>query len=82
MCFRPPDVSQGPLICPECGKKIVSPNFTPVKCPFCNAPLPASAAVPDSQGPKVPGPSAPTPPDGPSAPKVPGAPRSPKPPVG
>lgn len=26
MCFRPPDTTSGPLICPECGKKIVSPN--------------------------------------------------------
>jgi len=41
MCFRPPDVTTGPLMCPECGKKIVSPNFTPVACPFCKAPLPS-----------------------------------------
>lgn len=28
MCFRsPPDTTSGPLICPECGKEIVSPNF-------------------------------------------------------
>lgn len=69
MCFRPPDTTSGPLICPECGKKIVSPNFRPVVCPFCKAPLPAEA--PASAGPSTPG-AAPAPgaPGAPSAPKA------------
>ena len=72
MCFRPPDTTSGPLICPSCGKKIVSPNFVPVTCPFCKAPLEAPAAG---------APSAPTAPGAPGAPKAPGAPGAPKPPV-
>ncbi len=66
MCFRPPDTTSGPLICPECGKKIVSPNFRPVKCPFCKAPLPPEGAAPT--------------PGAPGAPSAPAAPGSPKPP--
>lgn len=69
MCFRPPDVSSGPLICPSCGKKIVSPNFVPVTCPFCKAPL----DQPDAATP----PSAPTPMGGPAAPAAPSAPSAP-----
>jgi ribosomal protein L40E len=48
MCFRPPDTTTGPMLCPECGKKIVSPNFKPVVCPFCKAKLPTEppAAAP------------------------------------
>ncbi|WP_146007909.1 hypothetical protein [Raoultibacter massiliensis] len=71
MCFRPPDVTQGPLVCPECGKKIVSPNFTPVTCPFCSAALPGAPEAPASAAPKAPG----------SAPSAPSAPGAPKPPV-
>lgn len=50
MCFRPPDVTSGPLVCPECNKKIVSPNFRPVVCPFCKSKLPAA---PDLSAPGV-----------------------------
>ena len=69
MCFRPPDTTSGPLICPECGKKIVSPNFRPVNCPFCKAPLPpeGAPAVPSAGGAPV----------APGAPTVPGAPKPP-----
>lgn len=70
MCFRPPDTTSGPLICPECGKKIVSPNFRPVVCPFCKAPLPEAdaPAAPGAPAPAVPG--APKGPQPPSAPKA------------
>lgn len=69
MCFRPPDTTSGPLICPECGKKIVSPNFRPVNCPFCKAPLPpeGAPAAPSAGGAPV----------APGAPTVPGAPKPP-----
>ncbi len=69
MCFRPPDTTSGPLICPECGKKIVSPNFRPVNCPFCKAPLPSEGApaAPSAGGAPV----------APGAPTVPGAPKPP-----
>lgn len=69
MCFRPPDTTSGPLICPECGKKIVSPNFRPVNCPFCKAPLPpeGAPAAPSAGGAPV----------APGAPTVPGAPKTP-----
>ena len=69
MCFRPPDTTSGPLICPECGKKIVSPNFRPVNCPFCKAPLPPedAPAAPSAGGAPV----------APGAPTVPGAPKPP-----
>lgn len=45
MCFRPPDTTSGPLICPECNKKIVSPNYRPTSCPFCKADLPPEPAA-------------------------------------
>ncbi|MEA5019198.1 MAG: hypothetical protein VB027_02410 [Gordonibacter sp.] len=68
MCFRPPDTTSGPLMCPACGKKIVSPNFRPVACPFCKEPLPAAD---EPSAPRMPGkltapgaPAAPTPPKG------------------
>ena len=73
MCFRPPDSSTGPLICPECEKKIVSPNFRPINCPFCSAKLPEVGQL--------------TPPSGgtattsPGVPKVPSAPKPPAPPA-
>lgn len=69
MCFRPPDTTSGPLICPECGKKIVSPNFRPVNCPFCKAPLPpeGAPAAPSAGGAPV----------ALGAPTVPGAPKPP-----
>ena len=69
MCFRPPDTTSGPLICPECGKKIVPPNFRPVNCPFCKAPLPPedAPAAPSAGGAPV----------APGAPTVPGAPKPP-----
>lgn len=69
MCFRPPDTTSGPLICPSCGKKIVSPNFRPVVCPFCKEPLPPEGAAPAAAAPSQPG--------GPSAPGAPGAPKPP-----
>lgn len=71
MCFRPPDTTSGPLICPECGKKIVSPNFRPVNCPFCKAPLPPEGA-----------PAAPSAGGAPVAPGTPTVPGAPKPPSG
>ena len=70
MCFRPPpDTTSGPLICPECGKEIVSPNFRLVNCPFCKAPLPpeGAPAAPSAGGALV----------APGAPTVPGAPKPP-----
>ena len=69
ICFRPPDTTSGPLICPECGKKIVSQNFRPVNCPFCKAPLPpeGAPAAPSAGGAPV----------APGAPTVPGAPKPP-----
>ena len=70
MCFRPPpDITSGPLICPECGKEIVSPNFRPVNCPFCKAPLPpeGAPAAPSAGGTLV----------APGAPTVSGAPKPP-----
>ena len=77
MCFRPPDTTSGPIICSSCGKKIVSPNFTPVTCPFCKEPLEA----PGSAAPSVPGvPGAPGAPKAPGAPVAPKAPGAPKPP--
>ncbi|MCQ4847626.1 hypothetical protein [Gordonibacter pamelaeae] len=76
MCFRPPDTTSGPLICPACGKKIVSPNFRPVTCPFCKEPLPpadepAAPAMPGQKMPATPGaPAAPKPSGPPSAPQA------------
>lgn len=69
MCFRPPDTTSGPLICPECGKEIVSPNFRPVNCPFCKAPLPpeGAPAAPSAGGTLV----------APGVPTVSGAPKPP-----
>ncbi len=71
MCFRPPDTTSGPLVCPECGKKIVSPNFRPVNCPFCKAPLPPKARLPRRV---LPG--APSAPAAPGSPKPPSAPQA------
>lgn len=54
---------------PRMGKEIVSPNFRPVNCPFCKAPLPpeGAPAAPSAGGTLV----------APGAPTVSGAPKPP-----
>ena len=71
MCFRPPEVSNELVNCPNCGEEIFySSGVLPSKCPFCKTPLedaaPAAPAAPGA--PAVPAaPGVPTPP---AAPKM------------
>lgn len=50
MCFRPSELSIGPVECPECGKRIYPTNDQiPKKCPFCRTSIEgiANKVVPD-----------------------------------
>ena len=78
MCFRPPEISAGPVNCPECGEEVFYSNgVLPSKCPFCRTPLEDVSAAPGAPG--IPGaPGAPGVPGAPGAPKAPGSPGAPK----
>lgn len=79
MCFRPAEVAQPPVNCPNCGEEVFYSNgVLPAKCPFCKTPL-ADVSAPGAPGaPAAPGapgaPKAPAAPGAPGAPKAPGAP--------
>lgn len=69
MCFRPAEAGgNGPVLCPECGKRINRVNGElPSKCPFCKC---STEGFEDLEPAPMPG-----------APAAPAAPAAPKPPV-
>ncbi len=72
MCFRPAEVSQPPVKCPNCGGEVFYSNgVLPNSCPFCREPL-EGAGNGAPAAPAAPG--APTKPSGiPGIPSAPGA---------
>lgn len=76
MCFRPTEVAQPPVPCPNCGQEVFYSNgVLPNKCPFCKEPL----EVAELATPAAPGTPAPTKkPSGiPNIPAAPGAAKKP-----
>ena len=79
MCFRPPAIEAGPVICPLCGAEV---NPLAHACPSCGAEAASAPGIPGAPGaPQAPGmPGAPKPPGMPGSPSAPQAPGAPQPP--